>query len=142
MQFENGVPRAHLAMTKPFMHGFKSLRKSGLNKRQKRNLPQKRGAGVAVGGKKKSGEKVDVTKDRLSGFEQFSGKVGIMSLEAIEAAAEEAGNETSDEVDIDDLDENLFDDDDDLDDLDFDSSDVDDDDDDDDDVYDSDEPDI
>ena len=53
MQFENGVPRAHLAMTKPFMHGFKSLRKSGLNKRQKRNLPQKRGAGVAVGAKRR-----------------------------------------------------------------------------------------
>ena len=46
-----------------------------------------------------------------------------MSLEAIEAAAEEAENGSGDEVDMDDLDENLFDDDDDLDDLDFDSSD-------------------
>lgn len=83
--------------------------------------------GSGGGGKKKSGEKVDVTKDRLTGFEQFSGKVGIMSLEAIEAAAEEAENESGDEVDMEELDENLFDDDDDLDDLDFDSSDGDDD---------------
>lgn len=83
--------------------------------------------GSGGGGKKKSGEKVDITKDRLTGFEQFSGKVGIMSLEAIEAAAEEAENESGDEVDMDDLDENLFDDDDDLDDLDFDSSDANDD---------------
>ena len=73
------------------------------------------------GGKKKSGEKADVAKDRLTGFEQFSGKVGIMSLEAIEAAAEEAEKDSGDDVDIDDVDEELFDDDDDLDDLDFDS---------------------
>lgn len=73
------------------------------------------------GGKKKSGEKADVAKDRHTGFEQFSGKVGIMSLEAIEAAAEEAEKDSGDDVDIDDVDEELFDDDDDLDDLDFDS---------------------
>ena len=77
-------------------------------------------------GKKKSSEKKDETMDRLTGFEQFSSKVGIMSLEAIEKAAEEAENESSDvdEVGVDDIlsvDEELFDDDDDLDDLDFDS---------------------
>eukprot|EP00563_Minutocellus_polymorphus_P004393 CAMPEP_0181042974 /NCGR_PEP_ID=MMETSP1070-20121207/12448_1 /TAXON_ID=265543 /ORGANISM="Minutocellus polymorphus, Strain NH13" /LENGTH=310 /DNA_ID=CAMNT_0023121247 /DNA_START=222 /DNA_END=1154 /DNA_ORIENTATION=- len=93
--------------------------------------------GGGGGGKKKSAEKVDVTKDRHTGFEQFSGKVGIMSLEAIEAAAEEAENESGDEADIDELDEDLFDDDDDLDDLDFDS-----DDDDEVDSDDDDEPDI
>ena len=51
MQFENDGPREHRAMMKLFMHGFKSLRKSVLKKKQKRNLPQKRGVGVAVGAK-------------------------------------------------------------------------------------------
>lgn len=81
---------------------------------------------AGTGGKKKSVEKKDETKDRLTGFEQFSGKVGIMSLEAIEQAAEEAVNdESGDEEDLD-VDEDLFDDSDsDLDDLNFDDSDED-----------------
>lgn len=84
-----------------------------------------------VSGKKKSVEKKDDTADRLTGFDQFSGKAGIMNLEAMEAAAEEIENgsdDESDDVKVEDLDvdEELFDDDDDLDDLDFDDSDDDD----------------
>mmetsp|Transcript_34597 Transcript_34597/g.75727 ORF Transcript_34597/g.75727 Transcript_34597/m.75727 type:complete len:303 (+) Transcript_34597:146-1054(+) len=81
---------------------------------------------AGTGGKKKSVEKKDETKDRLTGFEQFSGKVGIMSLEAIEQAAEEAVNdESGDEEDLD-VDEDLFNDSDSDLDLDFDDSDEDD----------------
>ena len=48
---------------------------------------------VASGARKKTkgkGEEVDVTQGRLTGYDQFSGKLGIMNLEAIEKAAEEA----------------------------------------------------
>eukprot|EP00957_Ditylum_brightwellii_P007822 592338-Ditylum_brightwellii.AAC.1 len=56
-----------------------------------------------VSGKKKSVEKKDDTADRLTGFDQFSGKAGIMNLEAMEAAAEEIEN-GSDDVKVEDLD--------------------------------------
>jgi hypothetical protein len=77
----------------------------------------------ASGGKKQTNKKDD-TSDRLSGFDQFSGTAGILSLEAMEAAAEEAEN-NPDAIDVDeiDVDEELFDDDEDLDDLDFDDDD-------------------
>ena len=78
---------------------------------------------VASGARKKAkgkGEEVDVTQGRLTGYDQFSGKLGIMNLEAIEKAAEEAEGGAGDNLD--ELDEDLFDEDDsDLDDLDFDS---------------------
>lgn len=76
-------------------------------------------------------------EERLTGFEIFSEKAGVFSLEKLEAAAEELENDTSpmDPDEIGDVDEDLFDDDEDLDDLDFDS-------DDDDEEVSDDEPDI
>mmetsp|Transcript_25514 Transcript_25514/g.30880 ORF Transcript_25514/g.30880 Transcript_25514/m.30880 type:complete len:296 (+) Transcript_25514:164-1051(+) len=75
--------------------------------------------------KGKSKEKIVDYSTRMTGFEYFSGKGGLMNLDAIEAAVNEADEQA---VDVDDLDvdEDLFDDDDDLDDLDFDESDEDD----------------
>mmetsp|Transcript_25164 Transcript_25164/g.37015 ORF Transcript_25164/g.37015 Transcript_25164/m.37015 type:complete len:298 (-) Transcript_25164:135-1028(-) len=85
----------------------------------KRELEEKEAA--------KRKEKIVDTSGRRTGYEVFSGKAGIMNLEAIEAAVENIGD---DDIDVD---EELFDDDDDLDDLDFDddldSDDFDDDDD-------------
>lgn len=66
--------------------------------------------------KKKSGEKEVDKSDRLTGFEQFSGKQD--NLEALEAAAENAQEDENEEFEG--VDEELFDDDVDLDDLDFD----------------------
>lgn len=62
---------------------------------------------------------------RLTGYEYFTQKGGILNLELLEKAAEEAAEASGDEDDVDDLDvdEDLFDDDDDLDDLDFDDED-------------------
>ena len=51
--------------------------------------------------------------DKLTGFQIFSEKAGVFSLEKLEAAAEEMENEEFE------VDEELFDDDEDLDDLDF-----------------------
>lgn len=81
----------------------------------------------ASSGKKKGGnsaKKDDEKESRLTGYEQFCGKMGILNLDAIEMAADEAENDP-DEVDVEelDVDEDLFDDDEDLDDLDFDSDD-------------------
>lgn len=75
------------------------------------------------GGKNKSKEKEVDYSLRKTGYEHFSGKAGLMSLEALEAAAEAI----EDGVDVEDLDvdEELFDTDDDLDDLDFDDEDSD-----------------
>ena len=58
--------------------------------------------------------KDDDDDDKLTGFQIFSEKAGVFSLEKLEAAAEEIEN---DEFEVD---EELFDDDEDLDDLDFD----------------------
>ena len=75
------------------------------------------------GGGKSTDREVDKS-DRLTGFEQFSGKVGTLNLEAMEAAAEDAELDEEEDIVGDDVDEALFDvDDDDLDDLDFDSDD-------------------
>lgn len=65
---------------------------------------------------------------RMTGFEYFTQKGGVMNLELLEKAAEDAAAESGDEydeVDVDelDVDEDLFDDDEDLDDLDFDDDD-------------------
>jgi DNA-directed RNA polymerase subunit delta len=91
---------------------------------------------TAVDTKKKSGksEKVVDKTGRLTGYQQFSGKMGMVDLEAMEAAIEHAqrdeDEEEEDGVDLD-VNEELFDvDDDDLDDLDFDDDDNDDDEDD------------
>ena len=78
-------------------------------------------------GKKKGGtstKKDDEKESRLTGYEQFCGKMGILNLDAIEKAADEAENDPK-KVDVEelDVDEDLFDDDEDLDDLDFDSDD-------------------
>lgn len=74
---------------------------------------------LAVGKKK---EKVVDKSGRSTGFEQFSGKVGMLNMDDIERAAEEA-LEDEDEIRIEGMDQNLFEDDDDLDDMDFDSDD-------------------
>ena len=60
-------------------------------------------------------------EDKLSGFQIFSEKAGVFSLEKLEAAAEELENDASalDPEDLGEVDEDLFDDDEDLDDLDF-----------------------
>lgn len=74
---------------------------------------------VLAGGKK---TKVAIKReesalsDRLSGFEQFSGKAGILAMEALEKEAELEEQLMNLEVD-----EELFEDEEDLDDLDFDS---------------------
>lgn len=59
--------------------------------------------------------------EKLTGFQIFSEKAGVFSLEKLEAAAEELENDTSalDPEELGELDEDLFDDDEDLDDLDF-----------------------
>jgi hypothetical protein len=100
--------------------------------------PKKRkGAGGAV-----PSDRTAEKAGRLTGFQQFSDKTGMLNLEAMEAAAENAQideDEEQDEGNLEDVDEDLFDDDDDLDDLEFDDDDDEDDDGDDDD---DDEPDI
>lgn len=66
---------------------------------------------------KKKEKKEDVS-GRITGFEHFSGKGGMLNLEAIEAAAM-----LEDHVDSLEINEELFEGDDDLDDLDFDDND-------------------
>lgn len=63
--------------------------------------------------------------EKLTGFQIFSEKAGVFSLEKLEAAAEELENDTSalDPEELGEVDEDLFDDDEDLDDLDFEDSD-------------------
>ena len=79
---------------------------------------------------KKKGSAKNATKEvdksgRLTGFQHFTDKSGTLNLEAIEAAAENAQVDETEEVDV--VDEDLFDlqddDLDDLDDMDFDSDD-------------------
>lgn len=83
----------------------------------------------------RSKKEEEAMEGRLTGFEYFNQKVGgVLNLDALEKAAEEAAAEGVDdggeyEGNLDDLDEDLFDDEDDLDDLDFDSDDEDDEDD-------------
>ncbi|KAL7515867.1 hypothetical protein ACHAWX_000941, partial [Stephanocyclus meneghinianus] len=76
------------------------------------------------GGSERAGGKGEV-EEKLTGFQIFSEKAGIFSLEKLEAAAEELENDTSalDPEELGDVDEDLFDDDEDLDDLDFDDED-------------------
>ena len=71
--------------------------------------------------KKKSEE--EEMEGRLTGYDQFSQKLGLVNLDALEKAAEVAAEEEILDVDELDVDEDLFDEDDDLDDLDFDSDD-------------------
>jgi len=66
------------------------------------------------GSKKKN---INAMKGRLTGFEHFSGKGGVLNLDDIEAAVDKIAGD-SENLDVN---EELFDDDDDLDDLDFDS---------------------
>lgn len=89
-----------------------------MNDRTNKKGKSKGGAG---GGKASEDE---ARGGRLTGFEQFSSKLGLVNLDALEKAAEEAENEGA-ELDVDelDVDEDLFDEDEDLDDLDFDSDD-------------------
>eukprot|EP00560_Eucampia_antarctica_P001569 CAMPEP_0197831548 /NCGR_PEP_ID=MMETSP1437-20131217/10754_1 /TAXON_ID=49252 ORGANISM="Eucampia antarctica, Strain CCMP1452" /NCGR_SAMPLE_ID=MMETSP1437 /ASSEMBLY_ACC=CAM_ASM_001096 /LENGTH=299 /DNA_ID=CAMNT_0043434505 /DNA_START=179 /DNA_END=1075 /DNA_ORIENTATION=+ len=78
--------------------------------------------------KKKGGAntaiKDEAIENRLTGFQQFSGKMGVLNMEDIEKAADEAENDPNN-LDVEELnlDEDLFDDDEDLDDLDFDDDD-------------------
>eukprot|EP00543_Licmophora_paradoxa_P008417 CAMPEP_0202443502 /NCGR_PEP_ID=MMETSP1360-20130828/2733_1 /ASSEMBLY_ACC=CAM_ASM_000848 /TAXON_ID=515479 /ORGANISM="Licmophora paradoxa, Strain CCMP2313" /LENGTH=295 /DNA_ID=CAMNT_0049059191 /DNA_START=76 /DNA_END=963 /DNA_ORIENTATION=- len=78
----------------------------------------------SAAGTKKSKEKKEDKSGRITGFMHFSGKAGIMNLEDIERAAQEAENAPIDPNELD-VDEELFDleDDEDLDDLDFDDDD-------------------
>jgi hypothetical protein len=78
------------------------------------------------GGKKKKKEEVDEQEGRLTGYEQFTQKLGLVNMDALEQAALDAEGAEEDELDVD---EDLFDDDDDLDDLDFSDEEEDDDDD-------------
>ena len=108
-----------------FYAWLKKFEKEMAQKAADEDAAAEREAGTC--GKKKLSEKKDEMKNRLTGFEQFSGKVGIMSLEVIEHSAEEAVNSESGDEDDFDVDEDLFDDSDsDLDNLDFDDSDDDD----------------
>jgi hypothetical protein len=77
-------------------------------------------AAVAEGADNTKGD----DNDKLTGFQIFSEKAGVFSLEKLEAAAEELENDTS-ALDPEELgvDEDLFDDDEDFDDLDFESDD-------------------
>jgi len=82
------------------------------------------------GGKKSAAKKLneeELIEGRVSGFEQFSQKLGLANFDALEKAAEEAENEEGDVENLNveelEVDEDLFDEDDDLDDLDFDSDD-------------------
>lgn len=63
---------------------------------------------------------LDEMKSRLSGYEHFSGKAGVLNLDDIEAAVNKISGENIENADVN---EELFEDDDDLDDLDFDSDD-------------------
>lgn len=96
---------------------------------------------------KKKGSNVKTVEEeqegRLTGFQQFTEKQGLMNLDALERAAEAAEKEDS-QLDVEDLDvdEDLFDDESDFDDLDFEDSDDDDDESDDDDDSDEDDLDI
>lgn len=77
-------------------------------------------AGTTEGVEKTNGD----DDDKLTGFQIFSEKTGVFSLEKLEAAAEELENGTAlDQEELGDVDEDLFDDDEDLDDLDFDDDD-------------------
>ncbi len=75
---------------------------------------------VLAGGKKTKGAIIkreeSAFSDRLTGFEQFSGKAGVLAMEALEKEAELEEQLMNLEVD-----EELFEDEEDLDDLDFDS---------------------
>ena len=62
----------------------------------------------------------DEMQDRLTGFEHFSGKAGVLNMDDIEAAVNKISASDDEKPDVN---EELFDDDDDLDDLDFDSDD-------------------
>jgi len=65
----------------------------------------------------------EVIEARLTGHQQFTQKHGLVNMDALEQAAEDAAAEGTLEVDELDVDEELFDEDEDLDDLDFDSDD-------------------
>jgi len=69
----------------------------------------------------------NIMEERLTGFQIFSEKAGVFSLEKLEAAAEEMEHDTSalDSEELVCMDQELFEDDDDFDDLDFDSDDED-----------------
>jgi len=88
--------------------------------------------------KKNKGPRVDYNEinNRLTGYEHFSGKAGVLNMDDIEAAVDKISGDSLD------VKEELFDDDDDLDDLDFESGGDDDDDDDDFDDSDEEAPDI
>jgi len=109
----------------------------GIKEDDEARKTKKKGGGaknkMGLDGRSKKEE--EAMEGRLTGFEYFNQKVGgVLNLEALEKAADEAAAEGVNEGEeyegnMDDLDEDLFDDEDDLDDLDFDSDDEDDDDD-------------
>jgi len=92
-----------------------AIERSNVDKKDKSSTIKKKGAGT-------NAKKEEDIENRLTGYQQFSGKIGLLNMEDIEKAADQAENEPND-LDVNELnvDEDLFDDDEDLDDLDFDS---------------------
>ena len=103
-----------------------------------KELLQQQGTDNNVNSKKSASTSAidEIKKNRLTGYQYFSDKTNQINYEALEAAAEAAGEtQTNDDGDDDDdVDEDLFDDDVDLDDLDFDDEEDDEEDDDDDNI--------
>lgn len=98
-----------------------------------KELLQQQGTDNNVNNTKKSAASTsadEIKKNRLTGYQYFSDKTNQINYEALEAAAERAGETQTNDDGDDDVDEDLFDDDVDLDDLDFDDDDDEDDDDD------------
>jgi hypothetical protein len=92
-----------------------AIKNANIDKKEKSSNNKKKGNANTA-------KKDDDIENRLTGYQQFSGKIGLLNMEEIEKAADQAENEPSDlDVEALNVDEDLFDDEEDLDDLDFDS---------------------
>lgn len=118
---EEGTPcteESFLAWAKQFEEEMEELANQEAEREKEAS-----GAGKKKGTTDNMAKKDLEAEARPTGFDIFSGKAGTVSLEALEAAAEEAADEKDDDDDVEvddlDVDEELFDDDEDLDDLDF-----------------------
>ena len=91
-----------------------AIKKASTDKKEKSSNKKKGNANTS--------KKDEDIENRLTGYQQFSGKIGLLNMEEIEKAADQAENEPSNlNVEALNVDEDLFDDEEDLDDLDFDS---------------------
>lgn len=88
---------------------------------EEKKLQEQQAKDAGPTSKKNKEKKVEDKSGRISGFLQFSGKMGAMNMEDIEKAVEEAEEAPMDPDEIDNGEDELFDfdDDEDLDDLDF-----------------------